>query len=170
MITCLDEQHLPPRERVSAIEAHPPTNPLPESVAFEKTLPTGGAASQTTTGEHVYKVARPKRKVLIPKRSFKDAIRAKCLECVGYVPHENKDCHKFEGYHNECNLAPVRTRRMQRAATMRQLKKVIKSECQLCLNGHPLWVCSSPGCPLYPVFVKPVHDERGWFDAHDRDG
>jgi len=147
----------------------PPTYPLTETDGIKNVLPRGGDISQRSTSEQIRDNGQPKRRVLIPKAVFKDVVRTKCLECVGFVPTEKRDCHQRADYVIPCKLASVRTRQLQRSATMKQLKAALRAECAHCLNGNPLWVCSSPNCPLYPVFVKPVHDKKGWTNGYSLD-
>lgn len=105
---------------------------------------------------------------------YKDLIKAKCRQCVGYQPHEKRDCDGFADYAQPCALTPFRTLKMQIGARKAALKAAILAECEHCLNKNPLWNCSSPNCPLYPAFVKPIHDAKGWIDGYppekSRDG
>jgi len=141
------------------------TTPLPGVVSSQKSLVRGGADSRFDIPESVRdgktpQTARPKRVTIFPKDFFKNVIRAKCLECCGYIPSESRDCHGFEGYSEPCHLAPVRTRKLQRDATKKALKQAVLAECAFCLNDNPLWVCSSPNCALYPAGAGPAVAKR----------
>jgi len=79
------------------------------------------------------------------------AIRAMCLECVGYVSDEVKNCTA-----PDCPLYPFR---LGRSVTGRSRIKAVHKHCLLCMSGstHMVAGCPSgpqmnrddPGCPVF---------------------
>lgn len=98
------------------------------------------------------------------------AIRAMCLECVGYVPQEVVACTGFD-----CSLYPFRLGRAALGGHSRL--KAVKAHCLACMGGRLDFVktCPSgpaadgePGCPVYSFRLgrNPNRKGKGGSPAH----
>lgn len=75
------------------------------------------------------------------------AIKYYCLECVGFVYDEMKNCTM-----PECPLFPYRFGKMPEGKTPNDRKKAIRSHCLECVGDDWEWIrnCPSDLCPVHP--------------------